>query len=339
MKFDGIIEKIVQMAKENKKTIALPESEDPRVLKAASIVAQENIASVVLIGDPNKIQKAYENMQIDISQFDMRIENPLDSMKKEAYIEAFYELRKHKGMTREQAEQMMSDMVYFAVMMLQQGDVDGVVSGAVHSSSDTLRPALQIIKQAPGVNTVSSFFLMDTPKKALGSNGVFIFSDCGLVRVPSEEELCDITISSAKTFRLLVGEEPRAALLSYSTKGSGAAKSDEIGKIIRVVANLQERNLDFAVDGELQLDAAIIPEVAQMKAPDSKVAGHANILIFPDLQSGNIAYKLVQRFGDAVALGPITQGLRKPVNDLSRGCNVEDIIGAVAITCVQAQHS
>ena len=240
-----------------------------------------------------------------------------------------YELRKVKGITLEDAKKMNEDKVYFATMMVRANDADGLVSGAIHSTANTLRPALQIIKAAEGVKNVSSFFLMETPKKELGEDGVLVFSDCGLIEFPTVEQLVDITIESANSYRMLTGNEPKVALLSYSTKGS--AKNEAIDKLNEVLKILNTMNLDFEFDGEFQLDAALIPEVAKLKAPDSKVAGHANVLIFPNLEAGNIGYKMAQRFGDALAIGPVTQGLKKPVNDLSRGSSVEDIIGVVAI--------
>ena len=231
---------------------------------------------------------------------------------------------------------IIKDNIYFATMMVKVGDADGLVSGAIHSTADTLRPALQIIKPDEGIRNVSSFFIMDIPNCDLDSNGKYIFSDCGLIENPTSEQLADIAISSAITYRNLLKEEPKVAMLSYSTKGS--AKSESIDKVTEALKLVKEQEVDFEIDGELQLDAAIIKEVAALKAPSSTVAGHANVLIFPNIEAGNIGYKLVQRFAHATAIGPITQGLAKPVNDLSRGCSVEEIIGAVAVTCVQAEN-
>ncbi|MEG2348562.1 MAG: phosphate acetyltransferase [Clostridia bacterium] len=335
MEFDGVLKKIIENAKEYKKTIVLPEATDIRILEAASIIQKENIANVILIGKEDNINKLMKEKNINSSN--VKIIDPIKYEKFNEYVEKFYQLRKHKGITLEDARQIMQDNVYFSTMMVNELDADGMVSGAAHSTSDTLRPALQIIKQATGINNVSSFFLMEVSDKKLGKDGVFIFSDCGLIALPTEEELVDIALSSANTFKMLLKQEPKVALLSYSTKGS--AKGDSINKIVNVCEKLKKLNLDFEIDGELQLDAAIIPEVASMKAPNSKVAGQANVLIFPNLEAGNIAYKIAQRFGNALAIGPITQGLRRPVNDLSRGCNVKDIIGAVAITCVQAKNN
>lgn len=334
MEFEGIVKKIIDRAKENKKRIVLPETTDKRILEAAYISAKENIADIILIGNEEEIKKIYAEMNIDITNVDFKIIDPKTSEKTKKYVEEFYELRKHKGMTIEKAESIILDNVYFATMMVKLDEADGMVCGAIHSTADTLRPALQIIKQAENINTVSAFFLMQTHNTDLGSNGVFVFGDCGLVEFPTEEQLIDISIASAKSFKNLVNEEPLVAFLSYSTKGS--AKSEAITKTQNVVERLSKLDVGFEFDGELQLDAAIIPEVAKLKAPESKVAGKANVLIFPDLEAGNIGYKMAQRFGNAIALGPITQGLKKPINDLSRGCNVKEVIGAIAITSVQA---
>lgn len=335
MELDGIVAKMAQKVKQNLKTIVLPETEDVRVLKAASIILKEEIANIILIGDENEIKSLCEKENIDMSFSKVKIINNLTSSKKEEYANLLYELRKNKGMTLENAHEVIKDKVYFATLMVKANDADGLVSGAIHSTSDTLRPALQVIKAAEGIKNVSSFFLMETPKKQFGDEGVMLFSDCGLIEFPTVDQLVDITIESAQSYRLLTGEEPRVALLSYSTKGS--AKNEAIDKLVEVLRILKEKNVDFDVDGEFQLDAAIIPEVAKLKAPDSKVAGKANVLIFPNLEAGNIGYKMAQRFGDALALGPVTQGLKKPVNDLSRGSSVDDIVGTIIVTCIQAK--
>ncbi len=334
MEFEGLLKNIVDEAKKKKKTIVLPESNDIRVVKAANIASQENIANIILIGNKDDIMRLCraENMYgIDEK---IQIVDPETSDKLGEFANTLYDLRKHKGMNLEQAEKLVHDNVYFATMMVKLGMADGMVSGAVHSTSDTLRPVLQIIKAKEGIKTVSAFFLMETKNREMGADGVFLFADCGLNPFP-DEELCDITLASVKSFRDLVKKEPKVAFLSYSTKGS--AKGEAIDKTVRAVNMIKNMEIDFKIDGELQLDAAIIPEVASLKAPDSQVAGQANILIFPDLQAGNIGYKLAQRFGNMLAIGPITQGLNKPVNDLSRGCKKEDIVGAIAITCLQAE--
>ena len=335
MELDGIVAKMAQKVKQNLKTIVLPETEDVRVLKAASIILKEEIANIILIGDENEIKTLCEKENIDMPFSKVKIINNLTSSKKEEYANLLYELRKNKGMTLENAHEVIKDKVYFATLMVKANDADGLVSGAIHSTSNTLRPALQVIKAAEGIKNVSSFFLMETPKKQFGDDGVMLFSDCGLIEFPTIEQLVDITIESAQSYRLLTGEEPRVALLSYSTKGS--AKNEAIDKLVEVLRILKEKNVDFDVDGEFQLDAAIIPEVAKLKAPDSKVAGRANVLIFPNLEAGNIGYKMAQRFGDTLALGPVTQGLKKPVNDLSRGSSVDDIVGTIIVTCMQAK--
>lgn len=335
MDFSGIVAKMSQEVKKDLKKIVLPETEDPRVLKAAAIVAKEEFAKIVLIGKKEEIEKICNDEKIELPFEKVEIIDNLTSSKKEEYDELLYELRKKKGITLEDARKINEDKVYFATMMVKAGDADGLVSGAIHSTANTLRPALQIIKAAEGVNNVSSFFLMETHKKDLGTDGVLVFSDCGLIEFPTVDQLVDITIESAQSYKMLTGYEPKVALLSYSTKGS--AKNEAIDKLNVVLEKLKEMKVDFEVDGEFQLDAALIPEVAKIKAPDSKVAGNANVLIFPNLEAGNIGYKMAQRFGDALAIGPVTQGLQKPVNDLSRGSTVEDIVGTIIVTCMQAK--
>ena len=332
MKF---IENIKQRAKEDLKTIILPESEDKRVLEAASKVTKEGFANIILLGDENQIAEDSKKYNIDLSG--INIINPLKSEKKQQYIEKLYELRKHKGLTIEQAEELLKEPIYYGMMMLKDEncEADGLVSGAAHSTSDTLRPALQILKTAPNTKLVSAFFVMCVPDCEYGENGTFIFGDSGLNQNPTADELSEIAISSSKSFEQLVGKEAKVAMLSYSTYGS--AKSELTEKVIEATNLVKEKAPNLSVDGELQLDAAIVPEIAKSKAPGSKVAGNANILIFPDLNAGNIGYKLVQRLAKAEAYGPLCQGIAKPVNDLSRGCSAEDIVGVVAITAVQAQ--
>lgn len=334
MEISGIVAKMAEKVKKDKKKIVLPESEDVRVLKAASIVALNDYADIILIGKKEEIEKKCKAENINMPYDKIEIVDNMTSPKKEAYDTLLYELRKNKGMTLEEAKKINEDKVYFATMMVKSDDADGLVSGAIHSTANTLRPALQIIKAAEGIKNVSSFFLMETKKKELGEDGVLIFSDCGLIEFPTEEQLVDIVLESAQSYKMLTDYEPKVALLSYSTKGS--AKGEAIDKLNNVLNELKNRKLDFDVDGEFQLDAAIIPEVAKLKAPDSKVAGHANVLIFPNLEAGNIGYKMAQRFGDTLAIGPVTQGLKKPVNDLSRGSSVDDIVGTIIVTCMQA---
>jgi len=330
----AFIDIIKERAKANKKTIVLPESMDRRTIEAAAIVLKEDIANIVIIGSSSEINK--NSKGLDISK--AIIIDPAVSEKTEVYIKELTELRKSKGMTEDQArELLLNDYMYFACMMVKMEEADGVVSGACHSTANTLKPSLQIIKTKPGTKLVSAFFIMVVPDCEFGSDGAFIFGDAGLVQNPNPEELAAIAESSAKSFELLVGKEPLVAMLSHSSKGS--ARHADVTKVIDAVKIAKENYPDLKIDGELQTDAAIIPEVAKSKAPDSEVAGKANVLIFPDLDAGNIGYKLVQRLAKAEAYGPVTQGIAKPINDLSRGCNVEDIVGVIAVTAVQAQEN
>ena len=331
----SFIEEIKERAKKDIKTIVLPEAEDVRTLEATRMVLDEKFAKVILIGNKEKVlEKAKEN-NIDITG--VEIIEPVSSPKYDEYVNLLYDLRKHKGMTIEQAKELVKDPTYYGMLMLKdEGSVaDGLVSGAVHSTSDTLRPALQILKTAPGTKLVSAFFVMVVPDCEYGENGTFIFGDSGLNENPNEEQLSEIAISSSKSFHQLVGKTPKVAMLSYSTHGS--AKSELTEKMINATKLVKEKEPDLIVDGELQLDAAIVPEVAKFKAPNSPVKGEANVLIFPNLDAGNIGYKLVQRLGKAEAYGPLCQGIARPVNDLSRGCSSKDIAGVIAITAVQAQ--
>ena len=326
---DGLKDK----AKQNIKTIILTESEDKRVLEAAQKVKKQGFANIILIGNEEDANKLAKENNIDISG--IPVINPETSDKFDEYANAFYELRKAKGMTEDKAREMLKDNMYFGTMMVKMGDADGLVSGACHSTANTLRPALQILKTAPGTKLVSAFFLMVVPDCKYGENGIFIFGDSGLVENPTADELSEIAISSSKSFEQLTGKESKVAMLSYSTYGS--AHSELTEKVIEATKLVKEKQKDLLVDGELQLDAAIIPEIAKSKAPNSPLKGEANVLIFPDLNAGNIGYKLVQRLAKAEAYGPLCQGIAKPVNDLSRGCNSDDIAGVVAITAVQAQ--
>ena len=322
------INKIIDRVKENKKTIVLPESMDERVIDAACIVVDKKIANIIIIGNPCK--------NIDLNGIKVIV--PETSNYTEELVNEFYSLRKNKGITLEDARKLlMDDYMYYACMLVKLGYADGVVSGACHSTSNTLRPALQIVKTSPDVNIVSSFFLINVPNCEYGNNGSFIFSDCGLVQNPSSDELAVIAGSSAESYELLFEDEPIVAMLSHSTNGS--SKHIDVDKVKNAtkLANLKYPN--YKIDGEMQLDAAIVPEVAKTKYYDSKVAGKANVLIFPDLDSGNIGYKLVQRLAKAEAYGPITQGIAKPINDLSRGCSVDDIVGVIAITCLQSSKN
>ena len=329
----NFIDSIKKKAKINIKTIVLPESEDIRTLKATEKILKEGFANIILIGNKDNTKKLAIENGIDLG--DVEIVDPECSDNFEKYANTFYELRKQKGMTLEEAKKWMHNYTYFGMMMVKCNDADGLVSGAAHSTADTLRPALQILKTAEGTKLVSSFFIMDVPNCEFGENGIFVFSDCGLNQNPTSDELSEIAISSAKSFEQLVGKEPRVAMLSYSTYGS--AKSELVDKVVEATKLLKEKATNLKADGEMQLDAAIVKEVGEKKAPGSEVAGKANTLIFPDLNAGNIGYKLVQRLAKAEAYGPLCQGIAKPVNDLSRGCSSDDIVGVVAITCVQAQ--
>ena len=325
---------IMNRARQEIKTIVLPEATDVRILEAAQIVKSERYAKVILIGDEEKVREIANDKGIDIGE--TKIVNPLKSEKIEEYAKVLYELRKSKGMTEEQAHQLVLDPVYFGMMMVKLNEADGLVSGAAHSTSDTLRPALQILKTAPGTKLVSAFFVMVVPNCEYGSNGTFIFADSGLNEEPDSDKLSEIAISSSKSFKQLVGEEPKVAMLSYSTYGSAQSASTE--KVIEATKLVKEKEPKLLVDGELQLDAAIVPEVAEFKAKESPLKGQANVLVFPDLGAGNIGYKLTQRLAKAEAYGPLCQGIAKPVNDLSRGCSAQDVAGVVAITAVQAQQ-
>ena len=329
----SFIDEIKNKAKKDIKTIVLPEASDLRTIEATANVLKEGFANIVLIGNEEEIKKLAKDNNFDISN--AKIINPKNSDKYDIYVEKFYKLRKEKGMTIERAKELLLDSVYFGMMMVKMEEADGLVSGAIHSSSDTLRPALQILKTAPGTKLVSAFFLMVVPNCGYGENGTFIFGDSGLNENPDSDKLSEIAISSAKSFEQLIGKTAKIAMLSYSTMGS--AHSELTEKVVEATKLVKEKAPYLFVDGEIQLDAAIIPEIAKSKAPESKVAGNANVLIFPDLNAGNIGYKLVQRLAKAEAYGPLCQGIAKPVNDLSRGCSAKDIVGVVAITCIQAQ--
>ncbi len=329
----GMIEQVKVKARQCVKTIVLPEGDEPRTVQAAVKIVQEKIARPILLGDPARVKAVAAEKGVDVSNIE--IVNPLASPKAAEYTNALYELRKAKGVTEEQAKQLVQDPMYYGIMMVKLGDADGLVSGAVHTTGDMLRPALQIIKTKPGIKVVSSSFLLDCPNKSLGHNGLLVYSDCVVVPCPTAEELASIAVSAAETAHVLCGiEEPKVALLSFSTKGS--AKHELVTKVQEATRLAHEMAPDLALDGEMQFDAAIIPEIGASKAKGSPVAGHANVLIFPDLQAGNIGYKITQRIGGAEAFA-VLQGLAKPCNDLSRGCSVDDIVATVALTAVQAQ--
>lgn len=330
----AFIDDVKEKARGSLKTIVLPESEDRRTLDAADRILREGFAKLILLGNEEKIRADAAALGDKLEG--ARIVDPKKSEKLESYVEKLTELRKKKGMSEEEARKLLTESnTYFGMMMVKMGDADGLVSGACHSTADTLRPALQILKTKPGTKLVSAFFVMNVPDCPYGENGSFVFSDCGLNQNPTSEELAAIAEASADSFRFLIGKEPKVAMLSYSTKGS--AKHDDVTKVQEAVRIAKEERPELTLDGELQLDAALVPAVAALKAPSSEVAGHANTLIFPNLDAGNIGYKLVQRLGKAEAYGPMTQGIARPVNDLSRGCSADDIVGVVAITSVQCQ--
>lgn len=326
-----IIKEIIERVKEDKKTIVLPETKDIRVLKAAEEILSLGFAKLILIGDKEEILNKCNMEKIDVTGAE--IINPLTYDLTNKFVKDLYELRKEKGMTIQLANELMKDEVYFGVMLVKEMVADGLVSGAIHSTADTLRPALQIVKMAEGKKIASSFLLMDMYDSDY--KDIYVFSDCGLVENPTGEQLADIAIDTNDSYKMIMKKAPKIALLSYSTYGS--AMSDEISKVKIAKEKVNKLRPDIIIDGELQLDAAIDSRVAKLKAPGSEVAGDSDVLIFPDLEAGNIGYKLVERFAKAKAFGPITQGLAKPINDLSRGCKASDIVGVVAITCLQAK--
>ena len=324
----AIIDTIFAKAKSNVKHIVLPEGDEKRNIQAAAKIVKEGIATITVLGNADAVKKAAAETGTDLNGIE--IIDPAASEKTASYASLLYELRKAKGMTEEEAAKKVLDPMYYGILMVKSGDADGLVSGAVHSTADMLRPALQVIKSKPGIKTVSSCFLIESPVF-----GVMIFSDCAVNIAPTAEELANIAVAAADSAVSLGGIEPKVAMLSFSTKGS--AKHDNVTKVQEATALAKQLAPDLKLDGELQLDAAIVPSVGELKAPGSEVAGHANVLVFPDLQAGNIGYKLAQRFGKSEAYGPILQGIAKPCNDLSRGCSVDDIVATVAITAVQAQ--
>ena len=327
------LDSMIAKAQSDKKTIVLAEGFDVRTVKAAASATAQDIADIIILGQKDDICKMAEAEKVDISK--VKIVNPVEDANFDDFANTFYELRKAKGMTEEKAKETMKDPLYYGVMMVYKNMADGMVAGACNATANVIRPALQILKTAPGTKLVSAFFVMCLPTDEYGEGGNLIFADCGLNENPDADAVSEIAISSAKSFEAFIGGEPRVAMLSYSSYGS--AKSEMVEKMQLATKLAKEKAPELALDGELQLDAAIVPTVAKLKAPDSPVAGKANVLVFPDLNAGNIGYKLVQRFAHAEAYGPVLQGIRKPVNDLSRGCSWEDIVGVIAITCVQAQ--
>lgn len=325
----AFLDNMISRAKADRKTIVLAEGDDVRTLEAAQALLAQDVCNLIILGDKTAIEAANFNLEgaqiVDVASSELR----------EELAQGLYELRKAKGMTEEDAMALMDDVLYFGVMMVKKGYADGMVAGACHATADVLRPCLQVLKTAPDAKMASSFFIMAVPDCDFGENGTLLFSDCGMVVQPDAEALAQIGLMAAKSWRSLMGTEPRVAMLSHSTMGSAA--NDDRDKVVKATAIAKELAPDLPLDGELQLDAALVEKVASEKAPNSPVAGRANVLVFPDLDAGNIGYKLVQRLAKAEAYGPITQGLAAPVNDLSRGCSADDIVGVVAITCVQAQ--
>ena len=324
---------IREKAKKNPKIIVLPEGEEPRMIKAAETIINEGFASLILLGKEDSIRSKARELGIELSD-EIKIIHPKDSDKKKQYAESYYQLRKHKGVSLDEAYQLLENSLYFGALMVYHNDADGLVAGSINTTGDVFRPALQTIKTAPGINIVSSAFVMVVPDCPYGEKGIIVFADCALNPEPNAEQLAYIAIASAETGKALVGFEPKVAILSFSTKGS--AKHPLVDKVIEATKIAKEKKPNLLIDGELQADAALIPSIGERKAPTSKIAGKANVLIFPDLNSGNIAYKLIERLAKAEAIGPISQGMRKPVNDLSRGCSAEDIVNVVAITVLQA---
>lgn len=330
----SVLEKIRERAKNDLKHIVLAEGTEERTVQAAQLITEQGVARVTLIGKPEKVNAVAAKFNVNLRGVD--IIDPEASPDFKRYVDWFYDLRKEKGVTPEKALAQIKDPLFFGAMMIKDGKADGMVAGAISTTGNTLRPGLQIIKMAKGISTVSSIFIMEVPNKAYGQDGVLIFGDCAVNIEPTAEQLAAIAIASAKTGKDLCGLDPKVAMLSFSTKGS--AKHEDVDKVVEATALVKKLAPDLVVDGELQADAALVEKVGKLKSPGSPVAGHANVLIFPELEAGNIGYKLVQRLAGAEAVGPICQGFAHPINDLSRGCSVEDIVNVVAITAVQAQQ-
>jgi phosphate acetyltransferase len=328
-----LMRQIWEKAKADKRRIVLPEGEEERNLQACGKILKNELANVILVGNEKTIREKAASLGVNLEGAE--IMDPETSEKTASYANEFYELRKKKGMTLEKADKVIRDPLYYATMMVKLGDADGMVSGAIHTTGDLLRPGLQIIKTAPGMSVVSSTFVMNVPNSQYGESGLLLFADCAVNPCPTAEELASIAISTAETAKTLCGIEPRVAMLSFSTMGS--AQHELVDKVRKATELAKSMRPDLQIDGELQLDAAIVKKVGDLKAPNSPVAGKANVLVFPDIQAGNIGYKLVQRFANAEAIGPICQGFAKPINDLSRGCSDDDIVNVVAVTAVQAQ--
>lgn len=331
----SLLKEIKEKAKKNQKRIVLPEGEEQRTIQAANQIIEEGLAKIILLGNPEIILKyAKENNLANIEKAE--IINPLNHDKKEKYIDLLVEIRKSKGLSKEEASKLVENPLYLAVLMIKNGDADGEVAGADNATGDVLRPAFQIVKTLPGISVVSGAFIMIFEDKQFGENGIMVFADCAVHPNPTAKELADIAVATGKTTKAIAGFEPKIAMLSFSTKGS--AKHEMVDKVVEATNIAKEMNPDLLIEGELQADAAIIESIGSKKAPGSKIAGKANVLVFPTLETGNIAYKLVQRMAGAEAVGPILQGMAAPINDLSRGCSVSDIVNLVAITANQASE-
>jgi phosphate acetyltransferase len=328
-----LLDSIKLNARKHNKRIVLPEGYEERTIKAADIAIAEELAQIILIGDPAEIKAHAEKLGLK-NLVKAAVVNPKSHPKKEQYINLMVELRKSKGMTKEEASRLIEDPLYLGVLMIKNGDADGEVTGADHATGDVLRPAFHYIKTAPGISVVSGAFIMILQDKSFGDNGILVFADSAVHPDPTDQELAEIAVATAHTAKVIAGMEPRVAILSFSTKGS--AKHEMVDKVINATKIAQQMAPQFMIDGELQGDAALVESIGQKKAPGSKIAGKANVLIFPDLNSGNIAYKLVQRLAHAEAIGPVLQGMAAPINDLSRGCSVSDIVSMIAITANQA---
>lgn len=328
-----LIQEIKDSAKKLNKRIVLPESTEERTLQAADILTKEGIAQIILLGNPDEIEQKASELKLEHIK-DTTIINPADHEKRQTYIDLLLELRKHKGLTEEEAGKLVEDPLYLSTLMIKNGDADGEVAGAQNATGDVLRPAFQIVKTKPGISVVSGAFIMTLKDKSFGENGLMVFADCAVHPNPTAEELAEIAVATADTTKAIAGFEPKVAMLSFSTKGS--AKHEMVDKVVEATKIAKEKRPDLKIDGELQADAAIVDAIGKKKAPDSEIAGNANVLVFPTLETGNIAYKLVQRLAGAEATGPVLQGMAAPINDLSRGCSVEDIVNLVAITANQA---
>jgi phosphate acetyltransferase len=327
-----LLNQILENARKFNKRIVLPEGLEPRTIKAVGIILKEKIARVILLGDPIEIRKQAEALKVDITGAE--IADPANDSRRGRYADLMVEIRKSKGLTKQEALGLLNDPLYFGTLMIKAGDADGELAGAINATGDVLRPAFQFIKTLPGVSVVSGAFLMFVNNPAFGHEGILVFADCAVMPDPDERQLAEIAVTTAQTARAIVGLEPRVAMLSFSTKGS--AKHEMVDKVVNATRIAREMAPELKIDGELQVDAALVDEVARLKAPASDVAGKANILVFPTLESGNIGYKLVQRLANAEAIGPVLQGMAAPVNDLSRGCSVNDIVIMVAVTANQA---